>query len=143
MLRAAEEAIMTTVRDIMHRRVARIHPDATLAELVRLLAAEEISGVPVVDADCVAVGVVSAKDIMRLFAEYISREAGQRDEAELLNRKVRDIMTPFALSVPADLSVTELSKALLERGIHRALAMDQGRLCGIVTAFDVLRASAQ
>ena len=134
---------MTTVRDIMHRRVARIHPDDTLAEVIRLLAREEVSGAPVVDADCAVVGIVSAQSVMATLADYISLEAEARDETELLNRKARDIMTPFAFSVPLHLPVPELSRTLLERGTHRALVVDEGRLCGIVTSFDVLRASAQ
>lgn len=55
---------------------------------------------------------------------------------------VRDIMTPAVLSVRPNATVPELARFLLRARIHRALVMEAGKLIGIVTAFDVLRAVA-
>lgn len=130
---------MTTVRQIMHPRVARIHPEASLAELVQLLAREGVSGVPVVKPDCSLAGVVSATDVLRLVAQQL--EPGPAAvEVDLMNRKVKEIMTPAPFSVTPEIPVAELARLLFKRGIHRALVVEEGRLCGIVTAFDVLRA---
>lgn len=166
---------MWTVRDIMHRHVVRIRPEATVRELVQLLAQEQISGVPVVDQAGEIAGVVSASDVLHLAAENIEsprgnlsgreRQADEEDEEsasyframdapfrfeepdpramgvpELAEYTVEDIMTPAAFTVDSDTSVTELARFLLDRRIHRALVVDDGRLEGIVTSFDVLRA---
>ncbi|HSG06722.1 MAG TPA: CBS domain-containing protein [Longimicrobiales bacterium] len=60
---------MLTVRDVMSAAVVTISPDATARQLARLLADEEISGVPVVDDNGALMGVVSATDLVRLAAE--------------------------------------------------------------------------
>jgi CBS domain-containing protein len=60
---------MLTVRDIMQSNVVTVTKDATARHLARLLADEEISGVPVLDSSNALVGVVSATDLVRLAAE--------------------------------------------------------------------------
>ncbi len=60
---------MSSVRDIMQSDVVTVTTDATARELARLLADEQISGVPVVDGAGGLVGVVSSTDVVRLAAE--------------------------------------------------------------------------
>ncbi len=60
---------MAAVRDIMQTDVVTVGPDTTARELARVLADEEISGVPVVDEVGRLVGVVSQTDLVRLAAE--------------------------------------------------------------------------
>jgi CBS domain-containing protein len=57
--------------------------------------------------------------------------------------RVADIMTPGSFAMPATASVRELADFLLRGRIHRAVVTDQGRLAGIVTTMDVLRALAE
>jgi len=49
-------------------------------------------------------------------------------------------MTPAAFSVGPEDSVSLVAKFLLQGRIHRALVVEEGRLRGIVTTFDPLRA---
>jgi len=65
---------MSSVKDIMQRDVVTVTADATARYLARLLADEEISGVPVLDGNGNLAGVVSSTDLVRLAAE----EAGVR-----------------------------------------------------------------
>ena len=60
---------MLYVRDIMRSDVVTITTDATARDLARLLADEQISGVPVLDGAERLVGVVSSTDLVRLTAE--------------------------------------------------------------------------
>jgi len=53
---------------------------------------------------------------------------------------VRDIMTPAAFTVGPRDGVSLVAKFLLQGRIHRALVVEEGRLKGIVTTFDLLRA---
>jgi CBS domain-containing protein len=56
--------------------------------------------------------------------------------------KVEEIMTPVAFAVDPDMTIWEMARFLVQGRIHRALVVDDGRLVGIVTAFDVLRVVA-
>lgn len=55
---------------------------------------------------------------------------------------VDEIMTPVAFSVDPEMLVWELADFLVKGRIHRALVLEDGRLVGIVTAFDILRVVA-
>ena len=55
---------------------------------------------------------------------------------------VEDIMTPATFSVRPDATLPELARFLLRGQIHRALVTREGRLLGIVTTFDIVRAVA-
>jgi CBS-domain-containing membrane protein len=129
-------------RNIMHKRVARIQPEATLVELIHTLVREGVSGVPVVEQDCRLAGVVSATDLLAAVARSLTANPDTM-AAELNRRTVKEIMTPVALAVGADTPVTELAHLLHKAKVHRALIVEDGRLSGIVTAFDVLRAASQ
>jgi CBS domain-containing protein len=54
------------VRDIMSRNVRSVRPDATLAEVARLMHAEKLGCVPVVDAANVLLGIVTEADFVLL-----------------------------------------------------------------------------
>jgi CBS domain-containing protein len=60
---------MIAVRDVMRTDVVTVRPETSVRQLARLLADEEISGVPVVDGNGGLVGVVSSTDVVRLAAE--------------------------------------------------------------------------
>jgi CBS domain-containing protein len=65
------------VADLMSRDIVTTTPDTTVADLVKLLAFEQISGVPVLSRRGRLVGVVSATDIVRLAstADEVSLDA--------------------------------------------------------------------
>ncbi len=64
------------------------------------------------------------------------------EQLSLEETLVEEIMTPVAFTVDPEMLIWELAKFLVTGRIHRALAVDDGRLVGIVTAFDVLRVVA-
>lgn len=56
---------------------------------------------------------------------------------------VEEIMTPVAFTVDPGMTVPELAQFLVQGRIHRAIVVENGRLVGLVTAFDVLRYVAE
>jgi CBS domain-containing protein len=84
---------------------------------------------------------------------YLDSGAGQsfmfRPGADLLrllpfaDHTVEDIMTPATFTVSPKDSVRDLARFLARGRIHRALVVEDGKLVGIVTAFDVVRAIAR
>lgn len=67
---------MTTAADLMKREIVAVTPDTEVPELLRILAGEQISGVPVVEDGGVVVGVVSATDVIRLAARVQEEAEG-------------------------------------------------------------------
>lgn len=124
-----------TVRDTMQTDVIGIRPDATVRELVQLLAQEHISGVPVITAQGRTVGVVSATDIVLRAAVHDPHDG----TAPWYEFQVEDIMTPGPLMVTPEATLPELAYFMLQCHVHRALVTEHGQLLGIVTTFDLLR----
>jgi CBS domain-containing protein len=55
---------------------------------------------------------------------------------------VDEIMTPVAYTVDPEMLIWELADFLVKSRIHRAVVVEEDRLLGIVTAFDLLRVMA-
>lgn len=68
--------------------------------------------------------------------------SGAFEGLPLEETSVDDIMTPVAFTVDPDMVIWELAQFLVQGRIHRAIVVEEGRLVGIVTAFDVLRVVA-
>ncbi|MDE2795877.1 MAG: CBS domain-containing protein [Gemmatimonadota bacterium] len=64
-------------------------------------------------------------------------------EGQFDTTTVAEIMTSVSYSVTPDMPVQDLADYLARGRIQRAVVMENGRLVGIVTAIDVLRAVAE
>ncbi len=109
----------------MCKHVQTVRPETELGELVRLLDARGVSGAPVIGPGGDLIGVVSRTDLMR------EPRVGSTVEA---------VMTPWTVSFEEDTEVAELARQMLAKNIHRVVITREGRLCGIVTPTDMLRA---
>ena len=61
-------------------------------------------------------------------------------ESDFETVTVGEIMTPVSFSIPPSTSLPELADFLVRGRIHRAVVVEDGRLVGIVTSNDLLRA---
>ena len=61
----------------------------------------------------------------------------------LENTLVDEVMTRTVLSVPSSADVRDAARRMVETGVHRLLVLDDGRLLGIVTSSDIVRAVAE
>jgi CBS domain-containing protein len=114
----------TNVESVMTRNVATLTPDATVEHAARLFATRHITGAPVVDTNGRPVGVVSQSDVMAADKRKI----------------VADVMTAFTIAVTPSTPLLEAMKLMVADDIHRVLVLDGGRLVGILTTMDVVRA---
>ena len=129
-----------TVADLMKEVVYTISPDASILDLIRTLRERDIGGMPVTDAAGRVVGTVSSADVLWLADSVAAANGavGFLPSAELVRRKVRDIMTPDVFGVAPDASLADLRRFFARTGVQRALVLDQGAVVGIVTLSDVL-----
>jgi len=144
-------------RDVMTKTLVTVEPSLAAADLEKLLDHERISGAPVVE-DGRLVGVVSRTELGRaqsdasdradaLLDYYRDTGGGSPDASEHARlagsraekRCVRDLMTTELVTVTPDRPVAEVARTLADRGIHRLLVVENGRLCGLISSLDVVR----
>ncbi len=145
-----------TARDIMQSEVVTIAPDATVRELADVLAANKVSGVPVVE-DGKVVGVATEGDIILQdaglhFPHYVQFLDGViylesvRKFEERFKRtfgsKVRDVMSTEVVSVGPDASIYDVATLMADSDINRVPVIEDETLVGIITRADVVRAIA-
>lgn len=137
--------------EIMTREVVTVRPETPVAELARLFAERGISGAPVVDAEGNLRGIVTESDLMRrvavgaerpgLFAGLLADPAERaRDYARTHGRTAQDVMTTDPLTLGPDVPVDRVAKLLEERDIRRVPIVAAGRLLGVVSRADLLKA---
>jgi CBS domain-containing protein len=112
-------------------QVVTIRPDATVRDLLGLLARHNIGAV-VVSRDGQAVdGIVSERDVVRRLHE---------DEA-VLDGAVSTIMTSDVRTCATDTPVDDLRVMMTERRIRHVPVVTDGRLIGIISIGDVVKSS--
>jgi CBS domain-containing protein len=138
------------VKDVMTSDVVTVRPETSLKDVAAILTERRISGVPVVDASGKVVGVVSEGDI--LFKERGPSErtgllawfADPYDVAEQLKLAARtagEAMTAPAKTIAPWRPVSSAAAEMLDEGVNRLPVVDdEGRLVGIVTRADLVRA---
>ena len=127
------------VKDIMTTDVAAVRSDASYREMTALLRSRRVSGLPVVDAEGIVVGVVSETDLL---TRALERQPGQwphRKHATTAELTARDLMTHPAVTTSPDEPVASVARLMSARKLRRLPVVDaQGHLAGIVTRSDVL-----
>jgi CBS domain-containing protein len=143
---------MTSVREVMTTQVLSVRRTTPLKEVAQLLVDHKISGLPVVDIDGTVLGVVSEADFLikeigkdavrhRPLARVLgeSRETRTRfDKIEA--RRAADAMTAPPITIEPSRPIGEAARLMTERKVNRLPVVDDGRLVGIVTRADLVRA---
>jgi CBS domain-containing protein len=144
------------VEDVMTREVLAVAADTSLETAARLLASRHISGAPVIDDQGRAVGVITQsdlcdpdRDVTGKLGRSLFYRVGERATAALGGERVHtvgvvaDVMSPFVLSVSPQTPIAEAARLMVHDEVHRLLVVKGGKLVGIVSAMDVLRALAR
>jgi CBS domain-containing protein len=122
-------------KDLMSTEFVTIREDASVSDLCDVMQAAHANGLPVLNAQGELVGVVTEDDIL-----YGTMGVFDKNGSAVL---VRDIMTSPAVCATEDTDVVELSRLLSGMRIHRIPILVDGRVAGVVTALDVVRAVAE
>jgi CBS domain-containing protein len=122
------------VEELMTREVVAVPPGASLKQAAQLLVDRRISGLPVVDDQSHVLGVLSEADLLPKEAQV------SLDPSRLEARLVGEAMSAPALTIEGDRPVSAAAALMIERGVNRLPVVEQGRLVGIVTRADLVRA---
>jgi CBS domain-containing protein len=136
------------IRDLMTTDVVTVTPETTLKDAAALLVARGISGVPVVNAEGVVVGVFSEADVLVKEGGEGRREGllgwlfepDSTLEQKLTAKTVGDAMTAPAITVDPDVPTHKAAARMVDNAVNRLPVVEDGKLVGIVTRADLVRA---
>lgn len=136
----------------MVKDVVAVGPEAPVREVALLMLERRISWVPVVDEERRVLGVVSEGDLIRRpeietdqaptgwLGMFLSEEDRARDFVKSHGRKASEVMTKPVIFVTPDAPLAEVVRLMERHRIKRLLVIQQGKLAGLVTRADLLRA---
>jgi CBS domain-containing protein len=140
--------IWLVAKDVMTSPVITLRPGTPLREAAEVFLRHHISGAPVVDETGRLVGIVTEADLLRREAQPMP-EARRgflsflwRDVQLRAGRTVRveEVMTREVITATEDTPVRELARRMLLRRVNRIPVVREGKVVGIVTRADVLKA---
>ena len=127
------------VLDVMQTGLKAVRGTDTVGEAISLLAENHISGAPVIDEHGRLVGVLSHSDILEELSEHAEPEEREAVFDETL---VQEIMTPRPQTIAPDAEIRDAAQRMLYLEVHRLFVEQEGRLVGIVSTTDLVRALA-
>ena len=142
--------------DIMTTAVVTATPDMTIYDAARLFVDNHISGMPVVDANGKVVGIVSQGDLLhrvengtrhgkrRWWLEFLlssPREQAARYVKEH-GHNVGDVMCTQVITIADDMPLDQIADLMERRHLKRVPVLKDGKLVGIVSRSNLIRALA-
>ena len=140
--------------EVMTRNVVSTRADASVAEMVKLMLDNRISGLPVVDDRGHLVGIVTEGDCLRRaetgterrrprWSEFLIGPGRLAEEyIHAHSRKVAEVMTQSPITITEDTSLDEVVHLMEARRIKRLPVVRNGKVVGIVSRANLLHAFA-
>jgi CBS domain-containing protein len=140
------------VADIMTKTVATVPPEAPISAIAALFADRGISGAPVVTPEGKLLGMVTEGDLTRSLAAaedkprswlwnlFGSATRQAEHYARTHGRRAQDVMTSRVETVSEDDTAEHVASLLERRHIRRVPVVKDGKLAGVVSRADLLRA---
>jgi CBS domain-containing protein len=148
--------------DVMTTNVITVEPDTPVQEIAKLLSEKSISGVPVVGADGRLLGIVSEGDLLHRVETGTERRPDRRtgrrrswwldtvaadeelarDYVKSHGRTANDVMTREVISVAETTELADIANLLETKRIKRVPVVRDGKLVGIVSRANLVRALA-
>ena len=120
---------MLTARSIMTDDVVTIDKNSSIQEAIELLLLQRISGLPVTDNEGQLIGIVT--EFALLAIAY---------DKKVVNDTIGQHMTIDLLTVSPDDPINKVADLCLVHRVRRVPVVENGRLLGLISRRDVLRA---
>ncbi|WP_433215235.1 CBS domain-containing protein [Microtetraspora malaysiensis] len=123
------------IRTVLRRKgtdVVTVPPDATVTELLAVLAERNIGAVVVSEDGLAITGIVSERDVVRRLADRGSA---------VFDLPVSAIMTTEVHTCTPEANVDELRRTMTNHRVRHVPVVREGRLAGIVSIGDVVKSS--
>jgi CBS domain-containing protein len=144
---------VVTVEDVMTRDVITVSPATPIHEAARLMVKHRVSGLPVIDAEGHLVGIISDGDLIvrqprqketpwwHLF--FTKGEQIAREYQRAVGTTVGEVMTQPVVTISPVWGIEVAASILDTRDFRRLPVVLDGRLVGIVSRADVIKALAR
>ncbi len=119
------------VRDVMSRNVKTVRPDDTVHQAVQKMVKFDIGSVIVINSGR-PVGIVTDTNILQRIVEP------RLDPATVW---VKDIMTSPLTTVDENTPLEEAARIMAEKKINRLPVLRNGKLVGLLSSSDIVKAS--
>lgn len=140
--------------DIMTFPVISVNRQAGMQDIARLMMENDISAVPVLEADGTLAGIVSDEDIIKPFRDTACQQRdwwptmlmGEALLKELLDhaqtnpRTAQDIMVRPAVTASEWTSMAQIAELMVSKHVRRIPIVSNGKMVGIVSRRDLVRA---
>lgn len=138
--------------EIMTRQPVSVTPDATIVEAAKLMLQHRISGLPVADSSGAVVGLLTEGDLLRRAETGTERHRSHwlqlllgpgrlaEDYVGTHARKVREVMSTEIVAVAPHDPLETVVSLMEKHRIKRLPVIEDGRLIGIVSRADLVRA---
>jgi len=140
--------------DVMTLNILSVMPDATIAEAIRLMLDNRISGLPVIDEAGRLVGILTEGDLLRRGETGTERHRPRwleilmgpgrlaEEYVRTHGRKIGEVMTRDPVSVTPDTPLKEIVELMERRRIKRVPVLDGDVPVGILSRADLIRGLA-
>ncbi len=118
------------VAEVMNKNVVTCHPSEKLTVIINKFELFHIAGMPVTEKGSL-VGIVTQTDVLRAVKD-----------GSIQDTMVKDAMTTDVVLVSPTDSATDVARLMIEKRINRIPVVEDGKLVGIVTRGDLIRAAA-
>ena len=123
-------AELAKVREHMDTDVPTVRPDMPILDAAKFLVKHRKTGAPVVDAAGNLVGMLSELDCLKL----LTTEGSEASRGEVSRYMTKEVVT-----VPPDMALSYAAGLFLGKTFRRLIVVDQGKVVGAITRFDILR----
>ena len=123
------------VKDHMATEVVALQPGMEILQAAQLLISHDVSGAPVLDPHGRLIGILTERDCIEvaLHADYHGQPGGV----------VGDYMSVNPVAVSPDDTIVDLAERFIRGKYRRYPVLDGGRLVGMISRRDVMRAMGQ
>ncbi len=118
----------------MNTGVVTISQDEDICEAMRMMALNNITGLPVIDDEGMLLGIITEKDVLVLLHNRLEDTSFDR-----MVGTVGEFMTRKVVCFAPEDDLRDIAECLSIRDFRRVPILDQGKLVGIISRRDVIR----
>jgi CBS domain-containing protein len=125
---------LPTVREFMDRYVDTLSPETDIMEAVDFLLEKRVTGAVVANSRKELVGMLTELDCLKLLTLGDAEHGVPRG-------KVKDFMTTKVQTIPPTMDIYYVAGLFMSVPFRRFPVVENGRIVGAITRFDVVRAA--